>query len=135
MAISETSWTRGRHSQRRRLGRGPSGLESRSRPAAAAVVFVESVDDVVVVVGFARDHSLHQLAGPLADTILLKTSRLRGVEINPETRTARVEAGVLFFPFERATEIWPPAATSTLRTARSRLSLCTRRTRTAGRSG
>ncbi|MDP9227840.1 MAG: FAD-binding oxidoreductase, partial [Actinomycetota bacterium] len=33
--------------------------------------------------------------GPLDETILIKTERLRGVEIDPGTQTARVEAGVL----------------------------------------
>jgi hypothetical protein len=79
-------------------------LAADQRPTA--VVFAESVDDVVAVVDYARDHGLHvttQGTGHFAntldsftDTILLKTSRLRGVEIDPETRTARVEAGVLW---------------------------------------
>jgi hypothetical protein len=79
-------------------------LAADQRPTA--VVFAESVDDVVAVVDYARDHGLHvttQGTGHSAntldsftDTILLKTSRLRGVEIDPETRTARVEAGALW---------------------------------------
>jgi len=79
-------------------------LAADQRPAA--VVFAESVDDVVAVVEHARDHDLHvttQGTGhfansldSLADTILLKTSRLRGVEVDPDSRTARVEAGVLW---------------------------------------
>ena len=32
--------------------------------------------------------------GPLADTILIKTERMRGIEIDAAARTARVEAGV-----------------------------------------
>jgi len=72
----------------------------------AAVVYAESVADVVAVVGYARDNVLHvttqgtgHFANTLAsfdDTILLKTSRLRGLEIDPEARTARAEAGVLW---------------------------------------
>ena len=79
-------------------------LAADQRPTA--VVFAESVDDVVAVVDYARDRGLHvttQGTGHFAntldsftDTILLKTSRLRGVEIDPETRIARVEAGVLW---------------------------------------
>jgi FAD binding domain len=79
-------------------------LAADQRPTA--VVFAESVDDVVAVVDYARDHGLHvttqgtgHFANSLdsfADTILLKTSRLRGVEIDPGARTARVEAGVLW---------------------------------------
>ena len=77
-------------------------LAADQRPTA--VVFAESVEDVVAVVDHARDNGLRvttQGTGhfansldSLTDTILLKTSRLRGVEIDPEARTARVEAGV-----------------------------------------
>jgi hypothetical protein len=84
--------------------RGAWNLAADQRPAA--VVFAESAADVVAVVDFARENSLHVTTqgtghfattlGSFADTILLKTSRLRGVEIDPETRTARVEAGVLW---------------------------------------
>ena len=55
---------------------------------------------------YARDHGLRvttqgtgHFANTLAsfdDTILLKTSRMRGLEIDPEARTARAEAGVLW---------------------------------------
>jgi FAD/FMN-containing dehydrogenase len=72
----------------------------------AAVVYAESAADVVAVVNFARDHGLrvapqgtgHNAGplGPLADTVLLKTSRMRGVEIDAENERARVEAGVLW---------------------------------------
>jgi hypothetical protein len=71
-----------------------------------AVVYAESVADVVAVVDHAREHGLHvttqgtghfaNTIGSFADTILLKTSRLRGLEIDPESRTARAEAGVLW---------------------------------------
>ncbi len=70
-----------------------------------AVVFVESAADVVATVRFAAEHDLrvagqgtgHGAAslGPLEDTILLKTESMRGIEIDPDARTARVEAGVL----------------------------------------
>jgi FAD/FMN-containing dehydrogenase len=71
------------------------------RPAAVAVV--ESADDVAAVMTSARQHGLRVAAqgtghaaapmGSLADTILLKTERLRGVRVDPATRTARVAAG------------------------------------------
>ncbi len=71
------------------------------RPAAVAVA--QSADDVAAVVTSARQHGLRVAAqgtghaaapmGSLADTILLKTERLRGVRVDPETRTARVAAG------------------------------------------
>ncbi len=79
-------------------------LAADQRPAA--VVYAESAADVVAVVEHARDNGLHvttQGTGHFANTldsfestILLKTSRLRGVEIDPEARVARVEAGVLW---------------------------------------
>lgn len=70
-----------------------------------AVAFVESADDVAGVVRFAAENGL-RVAGqgtghgaaplqPLDDTILIKTERMRGIEVDPEARTARVEAGVL----------------------------------------
>ena len=69
----------------------------------AAVAFVESADDVAKVVGFARDSDLRVTGqgtghgavalGTLDDTILIKTERMRGVQI--ENETARVEAGAL----------------------------------------
>ena len=71
-----------------------------------AVVFAESADDVVAVVDYARRRGLHvttQGTGHFAatlhsldDTILIRTCRLRGLEIDPETQTARAEAGVLW---------------------------------------
>ena len=90
----------------------PSWDEARSawnlavdqRPAA--VVLAESALDVVAAVAFAREHGLriapqgtgHGAAalGDLDGTILLRTSRMRGVEIDPQARIARVEAGALW---------------------------------------
>jgi hypothetical protein len=71
-----------------------------------AVVFPASAEDVAATIEHARAAGLrvapqgtgHNATplGDLSDTILLKTSRLRGVEIDPESRTARVEAGVIW---------------------------------------
>jgi FAD binding domain/Cyclic nucleotide-binding domain len=71
-----------------------------------AVALVESVEDVVEVVEFARAHGLRiapqgtghgaSALGVLDDTILVKTSRLRGVEIDAGARRARIEAGALW---------------------------------------
>ena len=68
-----------------------------------AVAFPESPDDVAAVVRFARAAGLRvapqatghgaPALGPLSDTILLRTSRLRDVSIDPDARVARVEAG------------------------------------------
>jgi FAD binding domain len=69
----------------------------------AVVVFAESVVDVVRAVRFARSQGLRiapQATGhgalpleSLEDAMLLRTSRMRRVEIFPATRTARAEAG------------------------------------------
>jgi hypothetical protein len=70
-----------------------------------AVALVESADDVAKAIEFAAVNGLHvsgQGTGhgavaldSLADTILVKTQRMRGIEVDPEAQTARVEAGVL----------------------------------------
>jgi FAD/FMN-containing dehydrogenase len=70
----------------------------------SAVAFVESADDVSAVMRFASDRGLkvnaqgtgHGAAalGPLDETILIRTTRMRGIEVDPAAATARVEAGV-----------------------------------------
>jgi FAD/FMN-containing dehydrogenase len=72
------------------------------RPAAVALP--ESAGDVVGVVEFARNAGLkiapqgtgHSASAidSLDDTILLKTERMRGVDVDPVAKIARVEAGV-----------------------------------------
>ena len=72
----------------------------------AAVTLPTSPQDVVDVVRFARWHGLRVAAqstghnaaplGSLADTILIKTERMRRVSIDPVARIARVEAGVVW---------------------------------------
>jgi FAD/FMN-containing dehydrogenase len=72
----------------------------------AAVALPESAEDVVAVVRWARSRGLrvapqgtgHNAAamGSLAHAVLVKTERMRGVDIEPDARTARVEAGVLW---------------------------------------
>ena len=76
-------------------------LAADQRPAAVAQV--ESADDIVVAVRHARSNGLAVTAqgtghgalslGDLSDTLLIKTDRMRGVEIDAENRIARVEAG------------------------------------------
>jgi hypothetical protein len=71
-----------------------------------AVVIAESASDIVAVVEAARELGLRLApqstghnAGPLGDlagTILLKTSAMRAVQIDPVNRIARVEAGALW---------------------------------------
>ena len=70
-----------------------------------AVAFAESAEDIVAVVRFAAANDLRVAAQgtghgavplpPLDGTILLKTERMRGIEIDPRERIARIEAGVL----------------------------------------
>ncbi|HEY2637047.1 MAG TPA: FAD-binding oxidoreductase [Solirubrobacteraceae bacterium] len=72
----------------------------------AAVVLPECAEDVLATVQAARAAGLRVApqgtghnAGPLgdlSDTILLTTSRMRGVEIDPVAKVARVEAGALW---------------------------------------
>ncbi|HEY7729855.1 MAG TPA: FAD-binding oxidoreductase [Gaiellaceae bacterium] len=72
----------------------------------AFVALPESAADVVAIVEFAVENGYrvapqgtgHAAAplGDLSDTILVKTSRMRGVAIDPERRTARAEAGVIW---------------------------------------
>ena len=79
-------------------------LAADQRPTA--VVYAESAADVVAVVEYARDRGLYvttQGTGHFAntldsfeDTILVKTSRMRGLEIDAEAQIARAEAGVIW---------------------------------------
>ena len=72
----------------------------------AAVALPESAEEVAGVVRWARSRGLriapqgtgHNAAamGSLAHTVLVKTERMRGIEIRPEERRARVEAGVVW---------------------------------------
>jgi hypothetical protein len=69
----------------------------------AVVVFAESVVDVVRAVRFARSHRVRIAPqgtghgalplGQLEGAMLLKTSRMRRVDISPAMRSARAEAG------------------------------------------
>jgi FAD/FMN-containing dehydrogenase len=71
----------------------------------AAVVFPESAQDLTDAVLFAAESGQRIAAqgtghgaatlGPLDDTILIKTERMRGLTIDPVERIARAEAGVL----------------------------------------
>ena len=79
-------------------------LAADQRPEAVA--FVESAEDIAKTVRFAAEnelrvagqgtgHGAFGLASSLEQTILLKTERMRGIEVDPKAQTARVEAGVL----------------------------------------
>jgi FAD/FMN-containing dehydrogenase len=79
-------------------------LAADQRPVAVAIP--ENVQDVVEIVNYARECGL-QVApqgtghnapalGSLEHTILLKTHRMREVSVDPGSRTARVDAGVIW---------------------------------------
>jgi FAD binding domain len=70
------------------------------------VAYPTTAQDVASIVTYAREHGLRVTGhgtghnatphGDLSDTVLIKTERMRGVEIDPEARCARAEAGVLW---------------------------------------
>jgi FAD/FMN-containing dehydrogenase len=72
----------------------------------AAVVYPESPDDVAAAINFARSQGLGVAAqgtghaavsrGPLDDSILLRTERMKGIEVDPDSKVGRYEAGVLW---------------------------------------
>ena len=77
-----------------------------------AVAFVESAEDIAKVVRFAGENDLRVsgqgtghgavAVGSLEGTILIKTERMRGIEVDPDAQTARVEAGVLVLELSEA---------------------------------
>lgn len=92
--------------------RSPWNLAADLRPRA--VTFAESAEDVAATVRFAADNGLRVAGqgtghgavalGSLEDTILIKTERMRGIEIDPDAQTARVEAGVLVMELSEAAQ-------------------------------
>jgi len=78
----------------------------------AAVVFPESADDVAAAIGYAAGRGLRVAAqgtghnagplGSLADTVLVRTDKMQGIRIDPQTRTARVQAGVVWLDVVQA---------------------------------
>jgi hypothetical protein len=78
----------------------------------AAVIFPESATAVAAAVGYAAERGLRVAAqgtghnagplGPLTDTVLLRTDRMRGIQIDPQSRTARAEAGVVWLDVVQA---------------------------------
>ena len=77
-----------------------------------AVAFVDSAEDIANVVRFASENDLRVsgqgtghgavAVGSLEGTILIKTERMRGIEVDPDAQTARVEAGVLVLELSEA---------------------------------
>ena len=66
----------------------------------SAVALVESAEDVVNVIRFAGERDLKAVGqgtghgaaalGPLEGTIVIKTERKRGLDVDPDAQTARV---------------------------------------------
>jgi FAD/FMN-containing dehydrogenase len=80
----------------------------------SAVAFVESGEDIAAVVRFAAESGLRVSGqstghgavalGSLEDAILVKTERMRGIEVDAGAQTARVEAGVLSIELAEAAQ-------------------------------
>ena len=72
----------------------------------AAVAFPESANDVAAAISWAAERDLRVAAqgtghnaaplGQLGDTVLLRTGQMRGIRVDPRTRTARVQAGAVW---------------------------------------
>ena len=83
-------------------GRKAFNLNAHQHPAV--VVVAEGAADVIAAVRFARDLGLgvgvmatgHGVAAPCDGGVLINTSRMKGVRVDPEARTARVEPGALW---------------------------------------
>ncbi|NUR07775.1 MAG: FAD-binding oxidoreductase [Nocardioidaceae bacterium] len=98
--------------------RMPWNVAVDQRPAAVA--YPANADEVADVVRAAADAGLRVApqgtghnAGPLGDlsrTVLLRTSAMTGVDIDPERRIARVEAGVLWLDVVEAAAAYGLAA-------------------------
>ena len=77
-------------------------LNARQHPAL--VVMAAGAADVIATVRLARERGLgvgvlatgHAVAAPCDGGVLINTSRMRGVRVDPEAQTARVEAGALW---------------------------------------
>jgi FAD/FMN-containing dehydrogenase len=77
-------------------------LNARQEPAV--VVVAEGASDVMAAVRFAREIGVgvgvmatgHGMGVPCDGGVLVNTSRMRGVRVDPVGRTARVEAGALW---------------------------------------
>ena len=83
--------------------RGAWNLAVEQRPAAVALA--QGAGDVAAVIAFASANGLRVAAqgtghgagtlGELHDTVLIKTERMRGIELDRQRAIARIEAGVL----------------------------------------
>jgi len=83
---------------------GSAAWNLNARQSPAVVVVAEDAEDVLLAVRFAGDAGLgvgvmatgHGVGTPADGGVLINTSRMRGVSVDPVLRTARVEAGALW---------------------------------------
>jgi FAD/FMN-containing dehydrogenase len=83
-------------------GRQAFNLNAHQHPAL--VVMAAGAADVMAAVRLAREEGLgvgvlatgHAVAAPCDGGVLINTSRMRGVRVDPAAQTARVEAGALW---------------------------------------
>jgi FAD/FMN-containing dehydrogenase len=83
-------------------GRQAFNLNAHQEPAL--VVIAGAAEDIVVAVKLARDQGLgvgvlatgHGVANPCDGGVLVNTSSMRGVSVDPASQTARVEPGALW---------------------------------------
>jgi hypothetical protein len=81
------------------------------QPVARDREVIASIDERNMSCRLSTDHNAMPL-GPLTSIILPKTERMRGIQIDPAARTARVEAGAVWAEFvEAAARHGPPATT------------------------
>jgi FAD binding domain/Berberine and berberine like len=93
-------------------GRQAFNLNAHQHPAL--VVMAAGPADVVAAVRLARDEGLgvgvlatgHAVAIPCDGGVLINTSRMRGVRVDPEAQTARVEAGALWADVTAETQLF-----------------------------
>src|ERR687889_2902145 len=93
-------------------GRQAFNLNAHQHPAL--VVAAEGAADVMAAVRLARDEGLgvgvlatgHAVAIPCDGGVLINTSRMRGVRVDPEAQTARVEAGALWADVTAETQLF-----------------------------
>jgi FAD/FMN-containing dehydrogenase len=88
----------------------------------ALIVRCVGVADVIATVTFARDHNLlvsvrgggHNIAGKAVCNggLMIDLSRMRGIQVDPITRTARVEGGAILGDLDRATQAFGLATTA-----------------------
>lgn len=87
----------------------------------AVVVGAADAADVIETVGFARDEGLtlavrgggHGVAGPgtCDDGVVLDLARMRGIRVDPQTRTARAQGGCTWADVNHATHAFGLATT------------------------